>query len=178
LEKDGTEKTISSYVPKKYQPKVLSVSKKITSKMSAWFQGQLLLCFVIFLGTFVALSLLKVDFALTLAIVAGFLEMLPVAGPIISGALAALVALTSSPFLALIVVAYFILLQQLENHILVPQVMKKTVGLHPIAIIFALVAGSKLLGILGIIIAIPVAAAIGVLFNEFYKSNIGGTNGN
>jgi predicted PurR-regulated permease PerM len=86
--------------------------------------------------------------------------------------------LTVSPVLSAVVIIYFFLIQQLENHVLVPQIMKKTLGLHPIAIIFALLAGGKILGILGIIIAVPVAAALSVLFNEFYKYNRGGKSGN
>jgi predicted PurR-regulated permease PerM len=173
IEKDGTEKWIASYVPSQYQTKSLAVAKKITAKMSSWFRGQMLLCVIVFLADFIALTILKVPFALTLGLLAGFLELLPIAGPIIAGALAGFVALTISPLLTLIVVVYFFLVQQIENHVLVPQIMKKTLGLHPVAIIFALLAGSKLLGILGIIIAVPVAAAISVLFNEFYQIKAG-----
>lgn len=174
LEKDGTEKWVSSYVPKAYQTKTLSIAKKVTAKMSAWFRGQLLLGVIIFLITLIGLEILRVPYALTLAILAGFLELLPLVGPLIAGGMAAIVALTVSPLLALIVVIFYFLIQQLENHILVPQVMKKSLGLHPVAIIFALLAGAKLLGILGVIISVPVAAAISVIFNELYKSNKGG----
>lgn len=179
LEKDGTEKWITSYVPKAYQTKSLSIAKKITTKMSHWFRGQLFLGVIIFAIVYLGLSLLRVEFALTLAILAGFLELLPVIGPLIAGALAALVALTTSPVLSLIVISFYFLVQQLENHILVPLIMKKTLGLNPVAIIISLLVGGKLLGVIGIIIAVPVAAIISVLFNELYKNNLGGeVNGN
>jgi predicted PurR-regulated permease PerM len=174
LEKDGTEKWLSSYAPKKIQSKTLTIARKITTKMSLWFRGQLSLAFIIFLADLLALSLLRVDYALTLAIIAGFMEFLPLIGPTIAGTLAVLVALTTSPILALIVAVYYLLIQQIENHILVPQIMKKSVGLHPIAVIIALLAGGKLLGLLGMIIAVPVAAAFSVIYNELYKVNSGG----
>lgn len=171
LEKDGPEKLISSYVPTAHQAKTRSIVKKVSEKMSLWFRGQLLLGLVVFALVYIGLVILKVDFALTLAITAGFMELLPVIGPIISGGLAAMVALTTSPFLALIVVVLFVLIHQIENHILVPQIMRKAVGLHPVTVIIALLIGGKLLGILGIIISVPVAATFSVLFKELYKNN-------
>jgi predicted PurR-regulated permease PerM len=176
LEKDGTEKFISSYAPKKYQTKTISIAKKITAKMSNWFRGQLAVAFIIFLADLIGLSLLHVNYALTLAIVGGFLEFLPIIGPTIAAVLAVLVALTASPILALIVGVYYLLVQQVENHILIPQIMKRSVGLHPIAVIIAILIGGKLLGLLGIIIAVPIAAAIAVIYNELFRVNAGGGN--
>lgn len=173
LQKDGPEKFISQYIPKDYSPKAITVARKITAKMGAWFRGQLLLGFIIFLISFVGLSVLKVDYALTLAILAGFMELIPVIGPFISGAAATIVALTSSPILGLIVAVFYLLVQQLENNILVPQIMKKTLGLNPVVVIVSLLIGAKVLGVLGALVAVPVAAAISVIMIEFYKNKGG-----
>lgn len=169
LSKKGMEKSITQYVPKQYQKQVTSIYRKISKKMSAWLQGQVFLGLIVFAVNFVGLSVLRVNYALTLAIISGLLEVLPIIGPWISGGLAAIVALTMSPILGLIVVAWYVLVQQLENHIIVPMVMKRSLGLNPVAVILALLIGGKLLGITGIIISVPVAAAIGVLLEEFVK---------
>ncbi len=169
LSKNGIENTITQYVPKQHQKRVTFLFRKISKKMSAWLQGQVFLGLIIFAVNFVGLSILRVDYALTLAIISGLLEVLPIIGPWVSGGLATIVALTMSPILGLIVASWYVLVQQLENHIIVPMVMKKSLGLNPIAVILALLIGGKLLGILGIIISVPVAAAIGVLLEEFVK---------
>lgn len=173
IQKDGPEKFISTYIPKNYSPRAITVARKITAKMGAWFRGQLLLGFIIFVISFIGLSVLKVDYALTLAILAGFMELIPVIGPFISGIAATVVALTTSPLLAAIVAVFYLLVQQLENNILVPQIMKKTLGLNPVVIIISLLIGSKILGVLGALVAVPTAAAISVIVNEFYKNKGG-----
>jgi len=165
----GIEGAVVAYVPKQHQKRTLSIYRKISGKMTSWLRGQVILGLIIFFISLVGLTILKVDYALTLAVMAGLLEVLPVIGPIVAGGLAVLVALTQSPLLALIVLAFYVLLQQLENHILVPQVMKKSLGLNPIAVILAIIVGGKLLGFVGILISVPVAAAIGVLLEEFVK---------
>ena len=137
--------------------------------MSAWLQGQVFLGLIIFAVNYIGFSVLRINYALTLAIISGLLEVLPIIGPWVSGALATIVALTVSPILGLIVAAWIVLVQQLENHIIVPLVMKKSLGLNPIAVILAILIGGKLMGITGIIISVPVAAAIGVLLEEFVK---------
>lgn len=165
----GLEGLVDAYLPKPQRSRALSLYRKISEKMSQWMRGQLLLGLIIFVINLIGLSILKVDYALTLAVLSGLLEVLPIIGPIISGGLAVLIALTQSPLLALIVLAWFILVQQAENHILVPQVMKKSLGLNPIVVILAVIIGGKLLGIIGILVAVPVIAAIGVLMGEFIK---------
>jgi len=94
------------------------------------------------------------------------LEIVPTIGPIIAGVLATIVAFTDSPIKALIVIVFFIAVQQLENSFIVPKVMQKAVGLSPVIIIIAILVGAKLLGVAGAILAIPIAASISVVLNE------------
>lgn len=169
LSKNGIEKIITQYIPNQYQKKITAIYRKISKKMSAWLQGQVFLGLIIFAVNYVGLSILGINYALTLAIISGLFEVLPIIGPIVSGAFATIVALTISPLLGLIVAAWYVLVQQLENHIIVPLIMKKSLGLNPIVVILSLLIGGKLLGIIGIIISVPVAAAIGVLLEEFVK---------
>ncbi len=169
LNNKGVEGAVVAYVPKQHQKRVLSIYRKISRKMTSWLRGQVILGLIIFAIDLAGLMIFKVNYALTLAVVAGIMEVLPYIGPIVSGGLAVLVALTQSPVLGLIVLVYYVLVQQVENHILVPQVMKKSLGLNPIAVILAIIIGGKLLGFIGILISVPVAAAIGVLLEEFVK---------
>jgi len=169
LSKKGPENIIIAYVPKKHQKRTTVIYKKISQKMSYWLRGQVFLGLIIFVVNWVGLSILGVKYALTLAIISGILEVLPVIGPWIAGILAVTVALTVSPFLAIIVAAWFVLVQQLENHIIVPQVMRKSLGLNPIVVILAILIGGNLLGIIGILISVPVASAVGILLEEFVK---------
>lgn len=169
VQKDGVEKGLAAILPTKYQATAFSLSRKISKKMSSWVRGQLFLAFIIFLLNFIALSILHVDMALTLALISGVLELLPIIGPIVAGILATLVALAVSPLLALIVAIWYIVVQQLENHILVPQIMNKSVGLNPIVVIVAILVGGKVMGFWGVLIAVPVFACISVVFEEFRK---------
>lgn len=169
LNKKGPESVITQYVPKQHQKRTISIYRKISQKMSYWLRGQVFLGFIIFFVNWIGLTTFHVNYALTLAIISGILEVLPVIGPWIAGIFAFTVALTVSPFLGLIVGAWFVLVQQLENHIIVPQVMKKSLGLNPVVVILAILIGGNLLGIIGILISVPVASAIGVLLEEFVK---------
>ena len=91
---------------------------------------------------------------------AGILEMVPFVGPVFVGALAALIGFSESLTLGISVIVLFVIIQQLENHLLVPLVMKYTVGLHPVVVVISLLAGAKLAGFAGILLAIPIAVII------------------
>ena len=107
-----------------------------------------------------------VPYFYVLALIAAFGEMIPIVGPVISAVPAILVAFTVSPTLALGVVIFFFAQQQLENHVLVPRIMARQVGVSPVIVIVALLVGSSLLGILGAIIAVPTAAILQVFVEE------------
>jgi predicted PurR-regulated permease PerM len=110
-----------------------------------------------------------IEYAVPLALIAAFTELLPYVGPWIGAIPAVIVALAMSPIMALWVALLYLGIQQFENHVLVPQVMKRTIGLSPVIIIFSLLVGAKLLGILGVLIAVPVAAMIALVVEEIKK---------
>jgi predicted PurR-regulated permease PerM len=101
-----------------------------------------------------------------LALIAAVGEMIPVVGPLLSAIPAIIVAFTVSPALALGVAVFFILQQQFENHVLVPKVMERQVGVSAVVVIIALLIGGSLLGIMGAILAVPTAAILQVLYEE------------
>ncbi len=131
-------------------------------KVGAWLRGQLILSATIFLVTWLALSLLGVKYALLLALIAGVLEIVPMIGPILAGIPAVLVGLSQGWWMGLIVLALYVVIQQLENHILVPKIMQKATGVSPVLVILGILAGAKLGGVLGMFIAIPIIAGLSV----------------
>ncbi|MCG2808870.1 MAG: AI-2E family transporter, partial [Candidatus Portnoybacteria bacterium] len=96
-------------------------------------------------------------------------EIIPYMGPILAAIPAVILAFIQSPFLALLVILLFIIINQIENYIIVPQVMKRTVGLSPIVIIIVMLIGAKLAGVLGIILSVPVTAAIAEFVKDFQE---------
>jgi predicted PurR-regulated permease PerM len=144
-----------------------AASRDITGKVSAWLGGQLLLGGLIGGSSAIALWLLGIPFFYVLALISGVGELIPVVGPILAAIPAVLVASTVSLNKAILVIVFFVIQQQLENHILVPKIMERQVGVSAVTVIVALLIGGKLLGIPGAILAVPSAAIIQVLFNEF-----------
>ncbi len=167
LERESIKRNIHIFFPHLPKQRVYSLSYKIEEKLGAWVRGQALLMVIIGVTTYIGLTILGVEFALPLAVIAGLLEIVPIIGPIVSVIPAVLVAFIQSPILAVGVVALYLLIQQLENTIIVPKLMEKAVGLSPLLIIFALLVGGSLFGLLGAIIAVPAAAIGHVIFEDF-----------
>ena len=113
--------------------------------------------------TYIGLALLHIEFALPLAIIAGILEIVPMIGPIISAVPAVLLALAISPVLALSVAVLYIIVQQIENNIFVPIVMKRSVGLSPLVTILSLLIGARLDGIGGAVVSVPIVLVFQVI---------------
>jgi predicted PurR-regulated permease PerM len=167
IDEQAFTKFFSKVVPEDRSKDFASLIDKISSKAGSWLRGQLLLCLIIGVVAYIGLSIIGVKYALTLAVISGILEIIPIIGPIVSGTLAAIVSLAISPLTALVVVIFYILLQQLENNLIVPKIMEKAVGLPPAIIIIAILIGSKIIGITGALLAVPVVAILYVLFQEW-----------
>ena len=148
------------------RPRVREACGRVATKVSAWLGGQLLLAAIIGTTAAIGLWLMGVPYFYVLALVAGIGEMIPVVGPLLAAIPAILVALTVSPALALGVAIFYVVQQQFENHILVPKVMERQVGVSATIVIVALLLGASLLGVVGAILAVPTAAILQVLFEE------------
>lgn len=146
-----------------------NVITKIEEGLGAWVRGQMVLAITIGIATFIGLSIIGIPYALSLAILAGTLEIVPFIGPIISAIPAILVALTSSPLLALITVLIYFIIQQAEAHLIVPLVMRKSVGLPPLVTIISLLIGAKIAGIGGALLSIPLVVAGTTFLKEYIK---------
>lgn len=162
------KKKIRSFLPPKYQPYFMHLVTRMQEKIGLWLRGQLLLSFIIFACSLAGLSLLGVKYAWVLALFAGVTEIIPYLGPFIGAVPAVFIAFTISPVLGFSVIVLYIIIQQLENYIIVPQVMKRAVGLNPVVVIVAMMIGAQIAGIIGIILAIPVTTALSVALGDFF----------
>jgi predicted PurR-regulated permease PerM len=166
VEANRLRATFLHLFPRARRARADAVSRDITLKVSAWLGGQLLLGGIIGSSSALGLWLLGVPFFYVLALISGVGELIPVVGPILSSIPAVLVASTVSLKTALFVIIFFIVQQQFENHVLVPKVMARQVGMTAVTVIVSLLIGGKLLGILGAILAVPTAAILQVVFTE------------
>ncbi|HYO76428.1 MAG TPA: AI-2E family transporter, partial [Thermoanaerobaculia bacterium] len=143
---------------------------RIGKRMSSWLSGQLLLSFIIGVSTFVALVALQIPYALPLAIIAAVGELIPVIGPTVGALPVLAIALLHSRWQFWSYLAFAFLLQKAENWFIVPRVMSKKVSISPLAVFIAFLIGGSLLGVIGAIMAIPIAAIIQVAFDEAFVS--------
>lgn len=169
LEQKRAKNVLNNILPAEQINRFYKIIHKFSEKMGAWVRGQLILMVVIGILDFIVLSVLKVDGSLALATWGGLTELIPYIGPILGAIPAIIVAWSSQgPVVALLVaLIMFVFVQWLENQIIVPTVMKKAVGLSPVITILAILIGGKLFGVLGVIVAVPVAALILVVVQEW-----------
>jgi predicted PurR-regulated permease PerM len=146
------------------------LTDNVALKVGAWLNGQLFLCLVIGTAVSIMLWALGVPFYYVLGLVAGLGEAVPVLGPIISAIPAVLVAGTVSINKAIMVALLFWGIQSLENNFLVPRVMQRQVGLRTVTVLVALLCGSTLFGFFGALLAVPTAAILHVVIEEYFES--------
>jgi len=177
VKKDGMKLFIQSLVPLHHQDYVISLTERMEAKIGKWMQGQLFLMLTIFVLDFIVLWAMGIPYALTIALIGGILEVVPYLGPILGAIPAVMMGFLISPAKGLLILLFYIVIQQIEGHLIVPQVMRKAVGINPIAIILALLVGTKLGGMMGAVLAVPLVAALSVLAKDLiYKKNIPGTS--
>jgi predicted PurR-regulated permease PerM len=166
LERGHIRQFMKNFVGETAEKDIVFLLRKVENRLSAWVTGQLALMVIIGVATYIGLTLLDVELALSLAIIAGLLEIVPIIGPIISAVPAVIIALATSPILAVATVALYFIIQQIENNVIVPLVMRRATGLPPLVTIVALMVGGKLAGIMGIVLSVPALVIAQVLFKE------------
>ncbi len=166
IERDRIKNNLFRLFPSLPKDRVTALAHKIEKQVGGWLKGELLLMFSIFLVTYIGLTLLKVEYALPLALLAGLLEAVPVIGPILAAIPAVIITFAVSPIASIGVIVLYILIQQLENSFLVPKIMQGVIGINPLLTILALLIGGNLFGIAGAILAVPLAAIIQVIIYD------------
>jgi len=167
-EESGMKKFFRSIAPVKFQPYLHELITKIQVKLGGWLRGQLLLLLIVAVMSYIGLVLLGIKYALVLALFAGLLEFIPIIGSTIAAIPAAFIAFTQSPTKGILTIALFIMVQQIENNLIVPRVMKSTTGLHSIVTIIVLLVGAKVAGLLGILLAIPVTLIVTTVYQDVF----------
>jgi predicted PurR-regulated permease PerM len=166
VDSEGIMRALVRLFPRHERARARDAFHRAGQKVSAWLAGQLLLGLIIGTTAAIGLGMMGVPYFYVLALIAGVGEMIPVVGPLLAAIPAIAVAFSVSPPLALGVTVFFVVQQQLENHVLVPKIMARQVGVSPVVVIIALLIGGSLLGIVGAILAVPTAAILQVLFQE------------
>ncbi len=174
MEKEKITDFIRFFFPRYLRNYFDTKAEAVYRKMSQWTQGQLILCLSVGVLIFIALEVLGMPYALTLALLAGFTEFIPVMGPLIAAVPAVLIAMTQFGFMfGFIVAIVYYVVQLCENHILVPLIMKHAVGLSPIVIMFGMLVGvsfpDTINPILGVILAVPISTIIAIFIEDLQQ---------
>jgi predicted PurR-regulated permease PerM len=156
--------------PVRHHDYIIDLWKRSQRKIALWLQGQIVLGLIVGVLVYLVLVIVGVPYALMLAVLAGLLEIIPVFGPIIASIPAIILAFSYKGVGTgiLILILYFII-HQLESQVFYPLVVKKVVGISPILVIIALIVGAKLAGVIGALIAVPLAAAFMEYVNDIEK---------
>jgi predicted PurR-regulated permease PerM len=167
VDEKSVDQFFISLFPSKHGAYIVEKTEAVKSKVGLWLRGQIILMMIMFVMSWVVYSILGLDYALTLAMLAGLGELIPVVGIFLVAIPTLLVAFNSSLWLLLWTFIAVLIIQQLEGNILVPMVMKKAVGLSPIIVILSMLVGYQILGILGMVIAVPVATTLSIFVLDY-----------
>lgn len=167
---EGIKRALVFILPPRWRNDVLALLGEIDVVLISFIKGNLLVCFIVGALAAVTLSVLGVNFALTLGVIIGISDLVPYLGPVIGGIPAVAIAWTQSPRLAFYVIVLIFLIHQVEGSIIAPKILGDSVGLNPLLVIFALLAGGELWGGWGLLVAVPLAAVLKVVIRfTYYK---------
>lgn len=181
VNKSHTSHFFYSLFPHKYSSYITAKTKEISVRIGEWIRGQMLLAVSMGILTFIVFSVIGLNYALTLAMVSAVAEFIPYLGPLITFISAALIGLNQDPVLVLWLIPAYAIIQFLEGNIMVPLIIGRSVGLNPIIVLFALMAGATIglkitdgsigLALVGMIIAVPVANIISIFVEDYTGKN-------
>ncbi len=174
VQERGIEDFLRIITPSQNEKYVIGLWKRAQEKIGKWIQGQLLLGVLVGVLVFLGLSVLGVKYAFVLAILAGIFEIIPVFGPILAAIPAVIFGFLDSVTLGLTVLGFYVIIQQFENHLIYPLVVRKVIGVPPILVILSLIVGAKLAGFMGIILAVPVATLLVEIADDISKRKTAG----
>jgi len=173
VQENGIVKFLKLITPIKHENYVVDLWKRAEVKIGLWVQGQIVLAVVIGVLTYLGLVLLGIPNALLLAFLAALLEIIPVFGPIIAAVPAVVLGFTSGGLsLALVVIGLYVIIQQFESQLIYPLVVRKIIGLSPIIVILALIAGFKLAGFLGMLLFVPLSTIMMIFLEDIEREKL------
>lgn len=151
--------------------RVIDFVNQVQTRLGSWMSAQLTLMLFIGVLSYFGYLIIGVNYALPLAIIAGILEIIPSIGPTITSILAGLLGFTVSPLTGILAVVWGIIIQQLEGNFIVPKIMKRAVGIHPLVTIIIIAIGTKIGGIVGALMAVPIYLVLESFYTSFFKEN-------
>ncbi len=169
LEEQGLERVIRVLTPKKYEAVVLSILERSERKVAGWFGARILCSAFIGLMTFLICYVLDIEYSVSFGLFAGVFNFIPIVGPVIAGGMIAVIAVADSWLKAVFFVVAFTLIQQIEGNILTPVLTKRFIGISPVLVLIALLVGGKLWGLMGALLAIPIAGICFEFLRDFLK---------
>ncbi|HEY4486477.1 MAG TPA: AI-2E family transporter [Candidatus Paceibacterota bacterium] len=172
VQERGIENFLQIITPLKHEKYIINLWKRSQAKIGLWMQGQLLLGLFVGIFVFLPLAILGMKHALLLAILAAIFELIPLFGPVLAAIPAVALGFSDSVTLGFMVLGVYIIIQQFENHLIYPLVVRKVVGVSPILVIISLVIGAELAGFLGILLAVPIAATLVELSDDIQREKI------
>jgi len=159
--------------PPKYRAEVSYVSNEVGTALGSFVRGQLVVAFIVGVASSIGMWAIDLPFWLLIGIVSGFLNLIPFLGPIVGGALAALIALLNGdPWQAVWAVVIMTGVQQVDNHVVTPMIQRTRVNLSPLVIVLALIVGGALAGLFGVLVAVPLTAAVRILVGHVWRTRV------
>ena len=146
---------------------MLGLWSRAQHKLGRWLQAQIVLSVMVGVLVYIGLAIFGVRHRVLLALIAAMLEIIPIFGPILAAIPAVFFGLLKSPVVALWIILVYTVVHQLENHVIVPNVMNRAIGLNPVVVIISILIGAELFGIPGIILSVPVAVILVELIKDF-----------
>jgi predicted PurR-regulated permease PerM len=160
-------------VPETHREEFSDLAGKIATNVGNFFRGQLLVALIVFVLSAIGFKLIDLRFWLIVAAIAGFTNLIPLVGPFIGGAVGMFIGIvTEGPSLALKAGLVALVVQQIDNHVISPNVMKRAVNLHPVTVMLTLLAGGAIAGFWGVLLAVPAVATIKLLSAHFWMTRM------
>lgn len=167
VQEQGITRFLRAITPLRYEAYVIEVWDRARKKLGIWLRAMFILMAIVGTLVYLSLTVIGIKFAFLLGVFAGLFEIIPVVGPIFAAVPGVILGLLQSPATGLMVLLVYIVVQQIENHVFVPLIMQKAIGLNPIVIIISLLIGGTLGGILGLLVAVPLATVIVEIIEDF-----------
>lgn len=167
VEEKALEEFYRSLFPSRYGRYITTRLEAVKDQIGYWLRGQMLVSLIAAVATYIVLIVFGINYALTLAVIAGLSMVIPVFGRVLAWIIAFPIVLNQDPWLALWMSVSYLGLQQIENNYIVPVIMSRAVGLSPIVIIIVMMVGFQYLGVLGLVLSIPIATTAAIFVKDY-----------
>lgn len=172
VQEHGIENFLRIVTPLEDEDYILGLWQRSQRKIGRWLQGQILLAVLVGVMVFLGLTILDIKYAISLAMLSAVFEIIPVFGPVMAAIPAISIAYIQSPLSGLEVLVLYVIIQQFENHLIYPLVVRKTIGVPPLLVVISLVIGGTLGGFFGVLLSVPIAAVLVEFLNDIASRKV------